>query len=112
MVVHRVELSHACWLVRTQEGALKGCAIGALFYAEYGDIPLDQANLIDWAIASTGSRAYVHGFDAGFHGFTPLEDPPDDYTLGRADGQVTRLLVDAPYACRPAVWCWQHTEET
>ena len=108
---HRVALDHTCWLRRTPEGGLKGCAIGALFYAQYGDVPLAQADVVDWAIEFTGSRSYVQGFDAGFHGFAPLEQPSHDYTLGLADGQFTRLLVEQPNACRPALWCWRGTEE-
>ena len=111
MAVHRVELAHTSWLARTPEGGLQGCAIGALFYAQYEDVPLDQVDLIDWAVECTGSRSYVQGFDAGFHGFTPLEDPPHEYELGLDDGRCTRVLVDEPNACRPAVWCWQPEEE-
>jgi len=110
MAVHRVELVHTCWLVRTPEGGLQGCAIGALFFAQYEDVPLDQVDLIDWAVEQTGSPAYVQGFDAGFHGFTPLEDPPHEYALGLADGRCARVLVDEPYAARPAIWC-RHTQE-
>jgi len=70
-----VTLDHSCWLVRTPDGGLKGCAIGALYFARYQDTPCDQTDVIDWAIESTGSGAYVQGFDAGFHGFTPVADP-------------------------------------
>ena len=111
MAIHRIELSHTCWLMRTPEGGLQGCAIGALYYAHYNDVPLDQVDLIDWAVESTGSRSYVQGFDTGFHGFTPLEDPPHEYALGLDDGRCTRVLVDETHACRPAVWCWQTEEE-
>ena len=91
--------------------ASQGCAIGALFYAQYDDVPLDQADLIDWAIEATGSGPYVQGFDAGFHGFTPANDPTPDYLLGLDDGRCARVLVDEPHACRPAVWCWRTEEE-
>ena len=111
MAVHRVELSHTCWLLRTPEGGLQGCAVGALFHAKYGDVPLDQADLIDWAVESTGSRSYVQGFDVGFHGFTSLEDPSHDYVLGLDDGRCARVLVDETHADRPAVWCWRTEEQ-
>ena len=112
MAAHQVELAHTCWLVRTPEGELKGCAIGALFYARYGDVPLDPIDLIEWAVECTGSRSYVQGFDVGFHGFTQDEDPVPEYALGLADGQLTRRLIDEPHASRPALWCWQDTEDT
>lgn len=110
MTVHRIELAQHCWLARTPDGGLQGCAIGALFYAQYEDVPTDQTDLIYWAIKCTGSRSYVQGFDVGFHGFTPLEDPPDEYLLGLDDGRCARVLVNEPHACRPAAWCWR-TEE-
>jgi hypothetical protein len=110
MAAHRVALAHSCWLVRTPDGGLKGCAIGALFYAQYGDVPLSVDALIDWATEITESRPYVQGFDVGFHGFTPLEQPAHEYTLGLDDGRTARLLVGAPSACRPAVWCWRKEE--
>ena len=111
MAVHQIELAHTCWLVRTSDGGLKGCAIGALYYAEYRDVPLAASDLIDWATERTGSRAYVQGFDAAFHGFATSEDPSDDYLLGLDDGRFTRRLIDEATACRPAVWCWRHTED-
>ena len=111
MAVHRVELADSCWLARTPEGRLQGCAIGALFFAQYEDVPLVQADLIDWAVERTGSRSYVAGFDSAFHGFTPLEDPPNEYVLGLEDGRCTRQLVNEPHACRPAVWCWRPEED-
>ncbi len=112
MTVHRVELAHTCWLLRTPEGGLQGCAIGALFYAQYDDVPLDQADLIDWAIEATGSGPYVQGFDAGFHGFTPANDPAPDYLLGLDDGRCARVLGDEPNAYRPALWGWRTKEKS
>ena len=111
MAAHHVELAHTCWLVRTPEGGLKGCAVGALFFTQYGDVPPDHTHVIDWAIDVTGSRSYLAGYDAGFHNFARTEDPTHDYMLGLADGQLTRLLVDEPTACRPALWCWAEQEE-
>ena len=111
MAVHCIELAHHCWLARTPEGSLQGCAVGALYFAQHGDVPLDQVDLIDWAVTCTGSRAYVQGFDVGFHGFAPLEDPPDEYVLGLDDGRCARVLVDEPNVCRPAAWCWRTKEE-
>ena len=111
MAVHRVELADSCWLARTPDGGLQGCAVGALYFAQHEDVPLAQVDLIEWAIESTGSRSYVQGFDAGFHGFTPLEDPPREYALGLDDGRCTRVLVDETHAGRPAVWCWQTEEQ-
>ena len=112
MAAHRVTLDHSCWLVRTPDGGLKGCAIGALYCARYQDTPFDQTDVIDWAIESTGSGAYVQGFDAGFHGFTPVADPNADYALGYTDGQVTRQLVDTSDACRPALFARRGSEDT
>ena len=111
MAVHHVELSHACWLTQTPEGGLRGCAVGALYFAHYGDVPPDHTHVIDWAVDVTGSRTYVQGFDAGFHDFAQAEEPTHEYTLGLADGQLTRLLVDEPTACRPALWCWTEQGE-
>ena len=110
--VHRITIDDRCWLVRTPDGGLKGCATGALFYAQYGDVPCDQADIIAWAIESTGSQAYLKGFDAGFHRFQPEENPTShDYVLGLDDGRFTRRVVEQPGACRPALWCWCGTEE-
>ena len=111
MAVHCVELAHTCWLMRTPDGSLQGCAVGALYYAQYEDVPLAQADLIDWAVECTGSRSYVQGFDVGFHGFPPLEDPSHDYELGLDDGRCARVLVDDTHADRPAIWCWQLLED-
>ncbi|MEO7729781.1 MAG: hypothetical protein ABIY55_02330 [Kofleriaceae bacterium] len=111
MTVHHIELAHTCWLARTPEGGLKGCAIGALFYAQYGDVPLDPVDLIQWASEFTGSRAYVQGFDAAFHEFPADADPTQEYALGLADGQHTRGLIEEPHANHPALWCWQDTEK-
>ena len=93
---HHVEVSHSCWLARTPEGGLMGCPVGALYYAQNAEVLSNQSDIIDWAFTATGSRSYVGGFDVGFHGFTPLEDPPPEHLLGLEDGQRTRELVDAP----------------
>jgi len=111
MAAHQVTVDDGCWLVQTDHG-LKGCAVGALFFAEYEDVPLVQQDVVEWAVEHTGSRLYVLGFDAGFHGFAPMESPPPHYTLGLADGKVTRLLVEESSACRPALWCWRAREDT
>ena len=111
MAVHRVALDDRCWLKRTPEGELKGCAIGALFYSHYADVPLDAGDVVEWAREYTGSGQYIQGFDVGFHRFEPSETSTHDYTLGLADGQFTRLIVEQPSACRPALWCWHGREE-